>query len=76
MTDSYDEIPYQSIPFTDTHPENLAALGRLFGLDTPDPARARVLELGCASGGNLIPLAFHLPEGRFLGVELAARQVD
>lgn len=75
MTDSYDEIPYQSIPFTDTHPDNLAALGRLFGLDTPDPARARVLELGCASGGNLIPLAFQLPEGRFLGVELAARQV-
>jgi methyltransferase-like protein len=76
MTDSYDEIPYQSIPFTDTHPENLAALGRLFGLDTPDPARSRVLELGCASGGNLIPLAFHLPEGRFHGVELAARQVE
>ena len=35
MSDSYDEIPYQSIPFTDTHPENLAALGRLFGLNTP-----------------------------------------
>lgn len=40
--------------------------GRPFGLDTPDPARARVLELGCASGGNLRPLAFHLPGGRYL----------
>lgn len=75
MNDSYDEIPYQSIPFTDTHPENLAAIGRLFGLDTPDPARARVLELGCASGGNLLPLACYLPEGRYLGIELSARQV-
>ena len=75
MADSYDEIPYQSIPFTDTHPENLALFGRLFGLDTPAPARARVLELGCAGGGNLIPLAFHLPEAQFLGVELSARQV-
>jgi SAM-dependent methyltransferase/methyltransferase-like protein len=76
MTDSYDEIPYQSIPFTDSHPENLAALGRLLGLDAPDPGRARVLELGCASGGNLIPMAFRFPEGRYLGVELAARQVE
>lgn len=76
MSDSYDDIPYQSIPFTDTQPENLAALGRLFGLDTPDPSRARVLELGCASGGNLLPLAFYLPEGRYLGIELSARQVE
>lgn len=76
MSDSYDDIPYQSIPFTDTQPENLAALGRLFGLSTADPARARVLELGCASGGNLLPLAFYLPEGRYLGVELSARQVQ
>ncbi len=75
MTDNYDEIPYQSIPFTDSDPENLASLGHMFGLDAPDPTRARVLELGCASGGNLVPMAFRLPEGRFLGVELAARQV-
>lgn len=76
MSDSYDEIPYQSIPFTDSDPENLAALGCLFGLAPPDPARARVLELGCASGGNLVPMAFRLPQGQFLGVELAARQVE
>ena len=75
MADSYDEIPYQSIPFTDTHPDNLAMFGRLFGLETPDPSRARVLELGCAGGGNLIPLAFHMPGAQFLGVELSARQV-
>lgn len=74
MSDSYDDIPYQSIPFTDTQPENLAALGRLFGLDAPDPSHARVLELGCASGGNLLPLAFYLPEGRYVGIELSARQ--
>ncbi|HEY9199317.1 MAG TPA: class I SAM-dependent methyltransferase [Gammaproteobacteria bacterium] len=75
MRDSYDEVPYQSIPFTDTQPENLAAIGRLFGLDTPDPGHARILELGCASGGNLLPLAAYLPEGRYLGIELSARQV-
>ena len=74
--DSYDEIPYQSIPFTDTHPENLAALGYLFGLTEVDPQRPRVLELGCASGGNLLPLAWYLPDGQYVGVELSARQVN
>ncbi len=72
--DTYDEIPYESIPFNDTHPTNLAVLGRLFGLDTPNPEHCRVLELGCASGGNLIPMAWYLRESKFLGVELSKAQ--
>ncbi len=74
--DSYDELPYESTPFTETHPENLAVLGRLFGLQTPEPAHCRLLELGCASGGNLIPLAWRLPQAHFLGLELSRRQVE
>ena len=55
--DAYDAFPYESIAFPETHPDHLAVLGGLLGLATPNPATARVLELGCASGGNLIPLA-------------------
>ncbi len=72
--DSYDEVPYDSSPITETDPDRLAVLGRLFGLSTADPERCRVLELGCAGGGNLIPLAWRYPGGRFLGVELSQRQ--
>jgi len=72
--DSYDEVPYHSAPFAETHPVNLAVLGRLFGLEPPDPDRCRFLELGCASGGNLIPMAVHLPGGWFEGIELSAAQ--
>jgi SAM-dependent methyltransferase len=36
----------------------------------------RVLEIGCASGGNLIPMAELLPESRFLGIDASARQVE
>jgi len=72
--DSYDAVPYESTPLTDTHPGHLAIIGRLFGLETADPDRCRVLELGCASGGNLVPLAWNLPESTFLGLELSARQ--
>jgi len=73
--DPYDRIPYLSLPITDTHPDHLAVLGRLFGLATSDPANCRVLELGCAGGGNLIPMAFHLPGSRFVGIDLSAAQV-
>ncbi|MEW8014368.1 MAG: hypothetical protein AB2807_06165 [Candidatus Sedimenticola endophacoides] len=52
--DPYDQFFYESIPFPETHPRHLASLGRLFGLETADPERCRLLELGCASGGNLI----------------------
>ncbi|MFO8152299.1 methyltransferase regulatory domain-containing protein [Thioalkalivibrio sp.] len=70
----YDEIPYESFPITETHPDRLAVIGRLFGLAAPDPARSRILELGCAAGGNLLPIAFHLPDTRCTGVELSRAQ--
>lgn len=72
---SYDAIPYESIPITETHVEGLGALGRLFGVATANPRRCRVLELGCAEGGNLIPMAFHLPQSRFVGLDLSQGQI-
>jgi SAM-dependent methyltransferase len=72
---SYDEIPYDSVPICETHPGNLAVLGALFGLNPARPESCRVLELGCASGGNLIPMAYHLPGAEFLGIDLSAGQV-
>lgn len=73
---SYDAIPYESIPITETHVEGLAALGRLFGVATADPRRCRVLELGCAEGGNLLPMAFYLSDSEFVGIDLSARQIE
>src|SRR5260370_14025547 len=35
----------------------------------------RVLEIGCGNGANLIPLAYHLPESRFTGIDLAAAPI-
>lgn len=73
---SYDEVPYESQSFPQSHPDRLATLGRLFGLSPTPINRCRVLELGCASGGNLIPMAYHLPESEFVGVDLSKRQVE
>ena len=44
-------------------------------MDPAPPDRARVLELGCASGGNLIPMALSWPDSRFVGVDLSERQI-
>lgn len=73
--DSYDEIPYDSTPIYETHPGNLALPAALFGLEPAPAERCRYLELGCASGGNLIPLAYYLPDSEFLGIERSAEQV-
>ena len=53
----YDMTPYTSNSYPQSAPGQLAAIGYLFGLDTPEVATARVLEIGCGAGGNLIPFA-------------------
>lgn len=72
---AYDDAPYVSMSFDFSAPENLRSVAWLFGLDAPDPATARVLELGCASGGNLVPLAQRHPGAQAVGVDLSAAQV-
>jgi SAM-dependent methyltransferase len=74
--EDYDALPYPSMPFAYTQPERLAALTALFGLKAPNAKEARVLELGCASGGNIIPLAARYPRARFVGIDLSQRHID
>jgi SAM-dependent methyltransferase len=76
VTDSYDSVPYVSFAYAYTHPDSLCSLGRLFGLSPAFPRRCRVLELGCASGGNLIPMAEQLPEAEFVGIDRSRVQID
>ena len=73
--DDFDNLPYPSLPQSYSQPSHLAALAHLHGLTAHAAATARVLELGCASGGNIIPLAVRFPEARFIGVDLAARHI-
>src|SRR5258706_2988573 len=72
---SYDAVPYSVGAFPQTRPDRLATLAPLFGLHPAPPSCARVLELGCAAGGNLIPMALADPEARFVGIDLSARQI-
>ncbi len=73
---SYDVVPYRSRAQTDTYPDHLASVARLFGVEAPDPATARVLEIGCAGGGNLLPMAVAMPDASFVGIDLSTLQIE
>jgi len=75
MMNSYDEIPYPSLVYTDTHPDRLAMLATLFGLKPPPVATSRVLELGCGDGTNLIAIAQSLPQAECWGIDFSAKQI-
>lgn len=68
---AYDEVAYPSEPFTQTHPLRLALPAALFGLDYAPAETARILEIGCGEGGNIIPLAVSYPKASIMGFDLA-----
>lgn len=65
----YEAVPYDSEPFPETHPGRLAAIGRFFGMNPAPIQSARILELGCAAGNNLIPMAHAMPDATLLGID-------
>ena len=71
----YDLIAYPSYTHPQTHPDRLAVIGTLFGLETAPVERCRVLELGCGNGSNLIPMAYELPGSDFTGIDLAGQPI-
>ncbi len=76
MTTAYDEIEYPGRAHAATHPDRLATVARLFGMQPAPVDRCRVLEIACGDGGNLVPLAYALPDSQFLGFDLAARPIE
>jgi methyltransferase-like protein/protein-L-isoaspartate O-methyltransferase len=72
---AYDQLPYPSLAYAQTHPDRLATLATVLGMKPAPVDCCRVLELGCASGGNLIPMAYALPGSEFVGVDASQVQI-
>jgi SAM-dependent methyltransferase len=68
---TYDEVPYATHANVRSHPDRLATIATLLGLTPAPVTRCRVLELGCGTGDNLIPMAASLPASTFIGCDLA-----
>lgn len=74
-SDPYDELPYCAYPITWTAPERLAIASLLHGGPRLPLDRYRVLELGCANGANLLPMAWYRQHGDFTGLDASVRQI-
>jgi trans-aconitate methyltransferase len=61
--------PAMSHPLSDPAVSSVAAL--LGGLHVKHPSGARILEIACSSGHNLIPLAMRWPDARFVGIDFS-----
>ena len=72
----YDDVPYEGAAQKLTYPGHLCVIARLMGLDAAPIRSARVLEIGCALGANLIPMAQRHPESQFIGLDYSTKQIE
>ena len=72
----YDLVEYPSYAIPQSYPDKLAVVATMFGMNPASPARARVLDVGCGSGGNLLPMAALWPDGEYVGIDLASTAID
>ncbi len=71
-----EKILYPGRAWQYSHPDRLATNAWLFGMSPASVTECRVLELGCGAGQNLIPMAYVLPQARFLGIDVAAQPIE
>lgn len=76
MDTRYDRIPYTTSAYRIAHPRFLAPVATLLGMEPPAPGQSRVLVVGCAGGGNLLPLACDYPDARFIGIDNSSREIE
>jgi methyltransferase-like protein/cyclopropane fatty-acyl-phospholipid synthase-like methyltransferase len=72
---AYDQVLYPATVYPETHPDRLATVGTLKGMQPAPVNRCRVLELGCGTGENLLALAFNFPSSEFIGLDSARHPV-
>lgn len=69
-----DAYPAMSHPSAD--PAVNAEVARAAGLDVVAPERARILEIGCATGHHILSLASRWQEAECTGVDLSAKAIS
>lgn len=68
----YTARTYPALSHPGTHPSRLAVAAKVGGISgVAAPAACRVLELGCSSGHNLLPMAAAYPDGTFVGIDFS-----
>ncbi len=73
---SYDQVEYPCYPFSQTHPDRIATIAKLHGMNPAPIEQCRVLELGCGTGANFYPMAEAFPNSEFVGIDLATPPIE
>ena len=68
-------VPYPANSYPRAHPDRLQAIAALYGGRPTPVENSVVLELGCGSGGQLIPMAQQLPSTRFIGLDIDSQAI-
>ena len=76
VTNPYDELPYCDLPTYWTAPKRLALASLVHDGPRVPLDHYRVLELGCANGANLLPMAWYRRHAEFVGLDASARQIS
>jgi SAM-dependent methyltransferase len=71
----YDAVFYPSGVHARTHPGLMAAVAARIGFIAQPVENCRVLEIGCAGGGNLLPMCEQMPQSHFVGIDLSGEQI-
>lgn len=72
----YDAVPYPTRAQSQAHPERLAAIGALYGLEPAPVGESRILELGCGDAANLAAIAAAFPGSRCVGLDLSGAAIE
>ncbi len=75
LLDSYDAVPYPNMTHHATNPLRTAALAQMMGMEPAPPDRCRVLDIGCATGANILAMAALNPQSSYVGVDLSQLQI-
>jgi SAM-dependent methyltransferase/methyltransferase-like protein len=71
----YDRIIYPEGAYTVAHPDRMSVVASLMGMKPPPVETARILELGCGTGGHIIPIAYQYPQSTCVGIDYARTQI-
>jgi SAM-dependent methyltransferase len=72
----YDRVPYRGTVVTITSPDHLNVTASWLSGASLRQGPWRVVELGCGSGANIVPLAFYNPRSSFVGIDRSETALD
>lgn len=75
IAELHEHHGYPAMSHPSADPALMAVSACLAGMSPVHPARANVLEIGCASGHHLIPLAQRWPQAWFTGIDRSPRLI-